>query len=404
MAYVHGHPQNTIKILDTTLSENHEGVGKPVTNRDIAEKIAAISSLPSRYHPSRYDRGPHVMEGTWGNIVNWRMTSEEDQAVEYVESLPDLLFMILSEGKEAFNNMGGLKMSDVVGIYNFRHTGLLAHKAHNLAKGTEGCMQSPEGGELASKYQSLLNNAPDLVALAIGDLPGIYAMAQLSEDKAMLLANTDSYAMVSRDAERGNIPVKEYINRVIGEELLHLIRRGNPTISEEIAVRNYLIDIYSSLAQKTHDQKAKEGYNNMIAALEKDLATVRQRYSKLYSASLSSLISLYLEDPSELECLLTAEAADNGLKESEIAGYVSTALKQIAYAAEKGQNKSSRSERSATYTKYSKQDQQNKSEDPDSGETVESDDEGLEDTGPIEGICECADTDGDTGDADAGGE
>ena len=146
MVYYSSFPQNALKVYDSTVAQNiADGPDKVVTNRDNLEKAIAMETLPSRYWPSVFDRGPYLREETWMEFVKWRMTTEENNAVEYIETLPTKIYMISTKGKDVFYNKGGLRMADAIGIYNFRDTGILAHKAHILQEHAKDFMRSSEG-------------------------------------------------------------------------------------------------------------------------------------------------------------------------------------------------------------------------------------------------------------------
>lgn len=342
MVYCPYFPQNAVKIHDSTVAQNIEDVDRAVTKRDAAEKLWAIHNLPSEYHPSVFDKGPYLRDETWMQFVRWRMACEEDHAVKYVEPVESLIYVIPTEGRFVFYNKGGLRMANAGGIINFRDVGVYLCKAHNLQKRAEDFMTSPEGYELAIEHPDLLRNAPSIDWIVIGRIPGspnaIYGVAQVSEDSALLFGNVDSYKMEAKRAMREGMDIDALIRRGMGEEFLHLIRRGEATVQEEIDVRLWLIDMYGKLAERALDDRTKEGYMKMVRHLEKDLSTVRERYSKTYSRRMESLVNTYMSDPGKLELILEAEARlEYGLtEEADVKDYVESRLEEIAEVAENG--------------------------------------------------------------------
>ncbi len=334
-------PKGTLIIYDSTPAMNIEDSRKLVSKQDAAEKIWAINNLPSEYHPSVFDRGPYLRDETWMQFVRWKMVGEKDQTVEYVEPVESLIYVMPTEGRSVFYNKGGLRMAEAEGIINFRDVGVHLSKAHDLMKHIEDFMTSAEGYEFAIEHSELLSKAPSIDWIVIDKIPdapnAIYGVAQVSEDSALLFGNVDSYKVIDRWAEREGIDTNDFIRRAIGEEYAHLIRRGVAGVPEEEAVRVWLIDMYTKLAERAPDFETKGKYQRMISALEKDLATVRQRYSRPYR-NLEGFVKMYISDSSKLELILEAEARlEYGLTDDkEVKEYVASRLEEIAKIAENG--------------------------------------------------------------------
>ncbi len=316
----------------TTVVQNHEVVGRPITVMDNAEKLWAKNNLPSKYHATKFDKGPYDRTNTWREHVDWRMACEMDQTTEYVKSLPTLIYISPSEGKSVFYNKGGLKMAGVEGVFNFRDTGRLEHKVHNLGKRATDSMTSPEGIRFRDKHSDSLSKAPDIDYIVIGKLDNaIYGVAKISEDGAILFGNVDSYKMMREWAEHSGADVDYLIRRGILEEFRHLaIGSERASVEEEVNIRIGLIGLYSRLAEETSDKRVRSRYMEIAHNLEKDLSTVKERYSKAYANNLQSLVELYCTDISELEGILGAEASGKGLSGAAVKEYVASRLGEIA--------------------------------------------------------------------------
>ncbi len=335
MVYYYGFPQNAIKIHDSTVMQNiADGADRVVTKRDNLEKAIAIETLPSEYWPSMYDRGAFGRDETWMQFVEWRMACELDQTIEYVETRPTEIFLIPTKGVEVFYNKGGLKMAYAEGSYDFRDTAILAYKAYLLEEHARDFMRSAEGEEFAIKHGDLLSKAPNIDYIIIGKEPdGIYGVAEICEHSAIFFGNWDSYKMMEDWAKREGVPVNDFIRRGMGEEFAHLASRGGRSVEEEVKVREWLIDVYMELANKSINDKTKEGYQQIVRHLERDLATVPERYREAYSQNLRNLVKMYHSDRTKLELVLESEAIlEEGLEGRAVKEYVASRLEEIADA------------------------------------------------------------------------
>ncbi|MBW2975748.1 hypothetical protein KY366_08575 [Candidatus Woesearchaeota archaeon] len=332
-------PQNSTIEFDTTVADNiANDVDKTLTYTDMLEKEIVREIFPSDYHSFLGDRGPHLRENTALSFAEWCSTGKEDQTVEYVETAPTKIFAIPTEGTRVFYNKGGVKMADCKGSYDFRDTGKLASMAHTLQKHAEDFMKSDEGYEFALNHSGLLKKAPEIDYIVISSDPDmIYGVAPISEDSVVLLGNIDSYKKIDNWAQLEGIETDAFIKRAIGEEYAHIVRKGKPTVQEEIDVRGWLINIYTSLSEKTKDAGTKEKYQKMISALERDRATVRERYSKSYSKNINALVKMYNSSSHKLEALLKEEAQleYNLTDKDAISEYVSIRMSQIKESADK---------------------------------------------------------------------
>jgi len=340
MVNYYDRPQGTLIKYDSTPAMNIQDSRMLVSKQDAAEKAWIINNLSPEHWLSPYDKGPFLRDETALQFVRWRMTGEEDQTLTYVEPVESLIYVMPTEGRFVFYNKGGLRMANAGGIINFRDVGVYLSKAHNLQKHAEDFMKSPEGYELAIEHPDLLSNSPSIDWIVIGRIPGsptaIYGVAQVSQDSALLFGNVNSYKMESERAMREGMDIGALIRRGMGEEFAHLIRRGEATVQEEIDVRLWLIEMYSTLAERALDAGTKERYQRMISHLERDLATVRERYSKTYSRNMENFVKMYNSDSGKLELVLEAEARlEYGLTEkADVKEYIESKLEEIAEASE----------------------------------------------------------------------
>jgi len=334
MGYLYGHPMDAIKVFDSTPVQNNEDSRRLFSKQDALEKAWAINNLPKEYHPAPADEKLIAKDNTWRQHVEWRMACELDHTVEYVKTTPTETYMIPTEGRREFNK-GGVRMADAQGKFNFRDTGILVYKAYLAEQRIRDLITSKEGEEFAEQHADLLSNAPNIDYIVIEKgKAGIYGVQRICKHSAIIHANYDSFQKMDQWAEKQGVDTDAWIRRGFLEELGHMIKGHTATVENEREVRLMLIDIYSALAEKTGDLESKGKYLKIIHSLERELATVKETYSKLYSKN-ASLAEMYRSDAGKLELILESEARlEYGLSEEEVTSYVASRLEEIAHACE----------------------------------------------------------------------
>lgn len=341
MVYYRYFPQNTIKIHDTSVVQNLEGIGRPVTLRDVAEKLEAINTLPSKYHPSEFDRGPYFREETWMEFVKWRMMGEEDQTIEYIKAPESVGIMIPAKGRYSPVNVGGLTINDSFIELNMRDVGKYLSLEYNFRQHLIDYMRGSEGQQLAAFLNKSGFKAEDISYVAIGFVPdqAIYAIGRLPNGKVVIYASKDSYKKITDEAEVFGMNEDEFREAAIGEEIAHNFRKSYDgligRIQEERETKETLLEFYKTLAKTTSNTKLQEKYARIIGILEHDISTV-SRYAKIHSDSLQDLVGLYCSDIGELVSVLEAKALYEGINTKKgIEKYVSEKLGRIKEAAER---------------------------------------------------------------------
>lgn len=336
MAYF---PQGAIIIYPETVAQGiADGVDKVVTRRDNLEKQIAINTLPSKYWPSEFDKGPYLRDETWMQFIKWRMAGEKDQTVEYVKAPKSVGIMIPVVGRYHPANIVGTTLYDSVIELNIRDVGKYLSLEHNFRQHLMDYIKSSEGQQLAAFLNKSGYKAEDIDYIAIGFVPekAIYGVGRLPNGKVVIYAHKDSYKKIANEAEGFGMEVGELREVAIGEEMAHIFRRSRPSITEEEATKTMLKEFYETLAKTTSNPKLKAKYARIIEHLEHDISTI-SRYAKINSNSLQDLVDLYYADIGELVSFLEGKALYEGINtEKGIAKYVSEKLEKIAKAAEKG--------------------------------------------------------------------
>jgi hypothetical protein len=341
MVYLYSHPQNALRIYDTTVAQNiADGVDKVLTAKDNLEKAIAIQTLPSKYHPSEYEGVAHLREQTWMEFVKWRMTTEENHAIEYVKT-PESVGIMMPAG-DVYNSSSRklTKLPHAITELNMRDTGKYAQLEHNFRQHLTDFMKSSEGQQLAAFLDKSGYKAEDIEYIAIGFTreKAIYAVGRLPNGKVVIYAHKNSYKKIDDWAEKEGMKTEELREVAIAEEVAHIFRSLKPylhgRIAEEKATKKTLLEFYENLAESTSNSELKAKYARIIRHLKHDIATVA-RYAKMNSNSLQDLVALYNSDEGELEQVLEAQAVYEGINTKEgIEEYVSGRLEEIAEAAE----------------------------------------------------------------------
>jgi len=259
-----------------------------------------------------------------------------EPVIGYVESPKSDSYTIPTMGREHQGNIAGVKLPYASGYMNMRDIGKFASVGHDAERHLRDFMLSDVGAKVASKYSKLMEKAGEIDYIIVFDDPegSLYAVSDLEDGNAAFWINRAAYKKMEAWAEMENIDVEDLMQRAMGEEVLHIIRKGKATIKEEEEVRESLIEVYSELVEGTSNPKLREKYGKMVEHLREDLSSVRERYSKHYS---KGYVELYTQDIGKLEAILEAEAiASEGLEGEEVSEYVTAMLGEIAEAAEKG--------------------------------------------------------------------
>ncbi|MBU0628718.1 MAG: hypothetical protein KKC75_05995 [Nanoarchaeota archaeon] len=342
MVYSPYFPQGAIRIYPETTAQEFEGVRKPVTNQDNLEKAIAIATLPSKYHPSVYDRGIHLREETWGQFIEWRKTGEDDQTLDLVKPEKSIGIMMPTKGTPHHANVVGVKLPYAHAQLNMRDVGKYVTRYGNFKHDLTNYMRGDSGQALAKFLNKSGLKADDIEYIAVGFLPdsAIYAVGRLANGKVVIYSHEDAHQKISDWACREGTKPEEVKEAAIGEEITHIFRNSKPSIAEERETKTMLMEMYKGLASKATDSKLRAKYDRIIRHLESDIDTVG-RYAQEYSG-LSSLVSLFNSDAGKLEVLLEAKAiAEEGITSKEgVRGYVSRSLEAIAKAAGKYSAKS----------------------------------------------------------------
>lgn len=253
---------------------------------------------------------------------DWVYASTADHTLSEVPTEKTEFFLLPSEGTPAFYNEGGLTAARFKGKFNFRDYGKLVTGTFDVQKSFEDMMQSDTGYQLAAKHSKELKNMPDLEWVATGTLPGhpegIYAVIHTGNNKAGLFGRYNSLDTIDEMAGKLGINTKELNRRYMGEEMGHMMMGTKvPRVKQEVMVRQWLYEVYDSLANSASNPSDKAKYRKIANLLAIELSNAEAAYSKIYAN----------EDPGKLEKILRSEAVENGaLTEEQITSYVSEVM------------------------------------------------------------------------------